>query len=571
MKNLQARIMIIFSSVFLIFSIFLSWQNYHSSTNLIAKSLGLQAQTIAENAAKMIDPERYKDITPETGATDYYKELRESFNEMKETNGLKYLYSMNRNKNGDHYEYFYVVDAFPLNSDEASKIGEVEDTSYEALINAFETKKPQYGELTHDEYGTTISAYVPFTDENGEIIGAVGADFDANSIYKTIQKEKWKTVIISALILMIGLLVIFLFARYLLKPLKDLLNQINIVQKGDFTVVLETNRKDEIGALSNAFNEMIKNLKGMIQTISQNSDQLDQSSESLSNSSIQTAATTTFVNEKVTGLKSGAKRQLEIVENAAATISEMSKGIEEIAGNLDEVAVSSQNTSKVSEEGKLQIEKAVLQMKNIQVAQEESSKVIQQLEVKSREIKEIVNTITNIANQTNLLALNAAIEAARAGEHGKGFAVVSEEVRKLADESSRATERISDLIKDMGTKTAIAVLTIDNSSKEVESGTKIIASSGEAFFEILHSVVSMNEQIHSLTAVTEELASGSLQIVTVIEEVKDIAKTSVQANEDFAKIIQNQEKMVMEIESSTDNMKQMASTLTELVKTFKIS
>lgn len=571
MKSLQTRMLIIFSILFLISSTLLSWQIFSASTKLVVKSISLQAQNIAERTGQIIDVERYKEITPENGPNEYYRELREQLNEIKETNGLEYLYTMNRKESGSGYEYYYVVDGFPLDSEDASELGDVEDNHYESLVASFETKRIQIGELSNDEdYGATVSAYVPIIDNNGEMVGVVGADFNAESIYQLMQSEKKRAISISAIILVVGLLIIFLLARYLIKPLKDLMVQIRKVQGGDFTIVLKSKRQDEIGELTNVFNDMIRDLKAMIQGVYKNSEQLHQSSKALSGSSNQVAVAAGGANEKVSSLTDGAKRQLAIVEDAAETITEMSKGIEAIAGNLDEVAVTSQTATKVSEKGKEQIEQAVSQIKSIQIAQDNSSKVMRDLDLKSREIGQIVDTITDIANQTNLLALNAAIEAARAGEHGKGFAVVSEEVRKLAEQSSNATERISQLIKEIETKTAAAVATIENSSKEVEEGTKIIASSGEAFYEIINAIQSMSDQVNSVTAATEELESGSSQIVNVIEEVKDIAKTSTYATEEFAGLINDQDAMVQEITAATDQLNEMAVQLAELVKAFKI-
>ena len=571
MKSLQTRMMIIFSLLFLLLSILLSWQIFNSSTKLVVKTISFQAQSIAENVVNTIDVDRYKDINPENGPNDYYIKLREQLNIIKETNGLKYLYTMNRKKTESGYEYYYVVDGFPLESDEASELGDVEENYYENLMNVFERKEAQIGELTNDaEYGATVTAYVPIMDSNGEVAGVVGADFNADNIYQLMQTEKRKAILTSGLILLIGVLIIYILARYLLKPLKDLINQIRKVQSGDFTVILETKRQDEIGELTLTFSEMIQDLKLMIQGIYKGSDQLHQSSKSLSESSTQAVESASEVNEKVISLTTGSKRQLQIVQDAAEIITQMSAGIEAIAGNLDEVASSSQIATKVSEEGKQQIEHAVSQMNNIQTAQKDSTRVMQDLDLKSKEIGQILDTITGIANQTNLLALNAAIEAARAGEHGKGFAVVSEEVRKLAEESGKATERISLLIQEIQSKTAVAVVTINNSSKEVESGISVIASSGEAFYEILNSIEKMSDQINSVTAATEELASGSTQIVTVIDEVRDIAKASANATVEFAGVINHQEALVQEITASTEQLNHMAEELAGLVQTFKI-
>lgn len=153
---------------------------------------------------------------------------------------------------------------------------------------------------------------------------------------------------------------------------------------------------------------------------------------------------------------------MEVIANANDTIKEMSAGLDHITKNLSLVTRSSQTAKDASNNGRLKIEKAVDQIRQIHQSQHHSSQVMKELGIKSKEIDEIVVVITDIANQTNLLALNAAIEAARAEEHGKGFAIVSEEVRKLAEQSARAAEKISSLIKEIHLKTEDAVQTIDN-------------------------------------------------------------------------------------------------------------
>nr|WP_180994288.1 methyl-accepting chemotaxis protein [Bacillus sp. Marseille-P3661] len=571
MKSIQTRMLIIFSFAFIVSSVILSFSIYRSSNELVVNSISTQAKLIAENAVKKVDLNKYEGITPESGPTEYYMELRQQLNDIREMNGLKYLYTMGRRSVAEGYEYFYVVDGFPVESNEASEIGDVEENHYPSLEQTFETKQASIGELSYsEEYGATVTAYVPIINNNGDMIGVLGADFDAENIYQLMKTEKQKMIVLTLIVLIVMFIIIYLLSRYLVQPLKELINHTRIVRTGDFTIKMESNRKDEIGELNRAFNEMIQDINEMIHTVNVSASKLNTSSQEISSTAEQSAKTADVLASTIREITQGSKRQLKIIEDATETIKQMTIGLDSITHHLSEVSIASHMTNDLSNNGIKQIERAVKQINQIKTAQHQSSTVIQELGIKSKEIDEIVDVITNIASQTNLLALNAAIEAARAGEHGRGFAVVSQEVRKLAEQSAQAAKKIAILIKDIQVKTESAVKTMEESSREVEEGTRVVAESGEEFNKIREAVQSVNGQIENVTAAIEQLSAGSSQIVGIIEEVNKIAENSNQKTNDFAKLIDGQISMVHEINYSTDQLKEMSNHLDKVVKQFKI-
>ncbi|RUL53557.1 methyl-accepting chemotaxis protein [Lysinibacillus antri] len=571
MKSLQTKMLVIFSSIFIISTVIMSYTIYQSSTSLVVNSISTQAKLIAEKVVEKIDIEQYEQISPVTGETNYYKELREQLNELKELNGLKYLYTMNRmSKDDGAYEYFYVVDGAPLDSDDASALGEVEEHEYESLIQAFETNEAQIGELSYSkEYGATVTAYVPIM-QNGEIMGVVGADFNADRIYELMNEEKKSTIIFTIIVLLVIILVIYLVARMINRPLKQLTLEMRKVKNGDFTVQLETTRKDEIGELTHSFNDMVNNVKGMIQTINQSSRKLASSSEEMSSTAEHNSSMTETLTTAIQGIMQGADRQVSIISNAAETIKEMSGEIQRITHNIAEVSASSELANDVSENGKMQLEHAIKQMEQIKNAQYHSSEVIKELGVKSNEINEIVVMITDIANQTNLLALNAAIEAARAGEYGKGFAVVSDEVRKLAEQSGDAANRIAGLINEIQLKTSDAIKTMENGNKEVEEGTAVIVNTNAIFNKINQAIHVVTNQIEMVNDSIIQLSTGSTKIVEVVEEVHDIAKHSSDQTTNFAELTEEQLALTEEVYASIEQLREMSEQLDVMVSQFKI-
>ncbi len=286
MKSLQTRILLICSGIILLSGMIIGYIIYQSAYHLVLTSIGDQAKSILEYAGKSIDYEKYKGITPEAGETDYYKELRLKFNEIKETNGLRYLYTMARKADASGgFQYYYVVDGAPLDSTQYSQLGQVEEEiqNFPDIVAAFATKSPMVGDITGSEqYGMLVTAYAPIFSPTGELVGIIGGDYDASRIYSLLQTKKWQIIYTIAAIQLVSLLLLLVFARLLIAPLKQLTRQVERLRGGDFTVSFATNRQDEIGILNRAFEQMVTDLKQLIKGITQSSEQLAQASQQLS-------------------------------------------------------------------------------------------------------------------------------------------------------------------------------------------------------------------------------------------------------------------------------------------------
>jgi len=187
----------------------------------------------------------------------------------------------------------------------------------------------------------------------------------------------------------------------------------------------------------------------------------------------------------------------------------MSAGIQQVATNTNLVAGKSAQAAETAKEGGKSVEKAVNQMTKIEQTVNNSSQVVATLGARSKEIGQIVDTISGIAGQTNLLALNAAIEAARAGEQGRGFAVVADEVRKLAEQSHDAAKRISTLISEIQGDTDKAVVAMSEGTREVKIGTEVVTTAGNAFRERAILVTEVSNQVKEISAAIQQMAGGS--------------------------------------------------------------
>ena len=273
-------------------------------------------------------------------------------------------------------------------------------------------------------------------EENNKIMKARQdeAESSADSIIRN-------AIIINIISVVIAIGLSFYFTRMIRKPIVLMLDRANKYANGDLHDDIKATSADELGELATALSIMRRNFTQMIQKIAASSEQVAASSEELTAGAEQSAQAANQVACSIQSVAEGASRQLQAVENTSAIVEQMSASLQQVAASASAVAGNSTQAADKATEGGRSIDKAVAQMAKVQETVNSSAQVVVKLGNRSKEIGQIVSTISGIAGQTNLLALNAAIEAARAGEQGRGFAVVAEEVRKLAEQSQEAAKK----------------------------------------------------------------------------------------------------------------------------------
>jgi methyl-accepting chemotaxis protein len=261
------------------------------------------------------------------------------------------------------------------------------------------------------------------------------------------------TLIASLLCIILFGGIIFFLTIKITGPIKEMAKITKKMGDGDLSVdlqsVVDKSSNDEIGMLARGFNDMANQFRQIIKHLSMVTDQVAASSEELAASADQSAQAANQISLSIVEIANGAEHQASAVDRSTNAVEQMSLKLKQIVENTGLAAEQSEKATRTAVAGETSIEKAVNQMNQIEQTVNSSASIVMFLGDRSKEIGEIVDTITNIAGQTNLLALNAAIEAARAGDQGRGFAVVADEVRKLAEQSEEAAKKITVLINEI--------------------------------------------------------------------------------------------------------------------------
>ncbi len=427
---------------------------------------------------------------------------------------------------------------------------------------------------------------------NGKHWGAVRLDISLATIDQTVSQRRNSIIVRMLLLTLVITGVIYFLSKYMLsRPLAKIVKATEdlAVGDGDLTQRLEVSSQDEIGIMSKHVNTFIDKLQTMIANLAGAVDQVASTGSQLSNSANQVARVSSNValamdsvatgnnnltrsstkaadsvgqlNSAIEQIAIGAQQQARSITQTAETTKQMALSIQEVAASAQSVAQSARKTSDAANTGEQAVITTINGMGQLKDKVFETAARIKELGEHSQQIGEIVQVIDDIAEQTNLLALNAAIEAARAGEHGKGFAVVADEVRKLAERSGKATKEIALLIGTIQKGTDLAVTGMNQGTEEVERGVQLAQDAGIALKAIIKNVDETYLQIQNISAAAEQLTASSTEVVKAIEDVAAVTEESTAATEEMSAGSTELSKAV----TTVSNISQESSTATEEV------
>lgn len=413
-------------------------------------------------------------------------------------------------------------------------MNEVVERSGQGVVTYAWPKPKEGGGVTSELYPKL--SYVKKYEPWGWVLGS-GLYID--DLQNSIASFKW-TMMIFSFVFAVFLLALSLFTgRGITRTLRHVTESLDDMSKGggDLTRRITAEREDESGILAHAFDRFLDNLKGIVNGI-------DLCSVNVAAASFQLTSTAGQI-------ASGSEDVASQTASMAIATEEMAATSSEIARNCRVAVENATRASQTAQSGSEVVNHAVQSMQRISHKVKESAGTVESLGKHSEQIGQIIGTIEDIADQTNLLALNAAIEAARAGEQGRGFAVVADEVRALAERTTRATREIGEMIKTIQDKTKTAVNAMESGVLEVSQGTNDAASSGKALAEILEQVAEFTSQINQIataaeqqTATTHEISSNMQRITAVIQQTSQNSHETATAADRLSMMSQDLKQVV---------------------------
>lgn len=508
-----------------------------------------------------------------------------------------------RNEDANLMKKFAVLEKFRLNEEEKQLLTKLKidyqdklKPVSEQILDLKDPKNdPGAGELMEKMdaqsalLGSALERFHQIvTDENKKLIR------EAQRLQKAASVA---VALVSLLVVAFGVTVALVIKTGLIKPVLALTDSASLIARGDLTIDMNIQAKGEIGTLAATFKTMAENLKQLITVISRSAEQVAATSEELASNSGEAAKATQQVavaiqevaggaaqqanyvnstmetvrqvNGAIQQLSEGTQRQIKDVGVTAEMVGQMAQAIREVAAGAQSVSVSAEKTRQAADTGARAVDASVQGMDGIKERVFDSANKIRKLGEHSQQIGEIIQVIDDIAEQTNLLALNAAIEAARAGEHGKGFAVVADEVRKLAERSGKATKEIADLILNIQKLTAAAVAAMEEGTNEVEQGVGLVTGAGKALKDILETVDETYRQIQNISAAVEQISASSEEVEKAVGNVRAITGQNTAAtgeltvaSADVAKAMENISAITEESSASAEEVSASTEQLT---------
>ena len=359
----------------------------------------------------------------------------------------------------------------------------------------------------------------------------------------------------------------------IIKPISVLAEDAARINRGDLsqTVTVALDRQDEVGRLGRAFSEMLENIREIVLHAVKIAREVANSTHQLSANAEENSSAAEEIASTVQEMSVEADKQTENVRAVTDLVNRNSDFIKELVTIAENVSEAALEVMEKAETGNKSIATAVRQMNTINKVVTDSAKEVFDLGERSKQIGQIIKTITDIADQTNLLALNAAIEAARAGEQGRGFAVVAEEVRKLAEQSSEAAAEISEMIKGVQEETYEAVKLIEEGTEEVKTGLQVMGEAGKAFQGVRRAVRHISQQAEASSQAARDLEEASRTIAESMDSVVMFAQNVAASTENVAAVTEEQAASMEEVTSSAIVLSQMAEELQKSLSHFTVS
>lgn len=424
-----------------------------------------------------------------------------------------------------------------------------------AILTSLDTR----GNAIHDEYKAFAQTKDTAIKEHG------------NNLANDMNSTKKILFILSYALTAVALVLGFYVSNNISKPITHLMNRIESISNRNLNhEPLKITSNDEVGRLTLATNDMNEQLKDIVMNIQEGASTVTESSNNLKVAAQEVTNGMTQTNEAMEQIAEGTEAQATSASDLRTIMQTFTQNVEQANENSLKVQSHSESVQAMTEEGQKLINDTEQQMYKIDTIVKQAVNRVEGLNNQTREITQLVQVITEIADQTNLLALNAAIEAARAGEQGKGFAVVADEVRKLAEQVSHSVSNISTIVNKIQNETNVVTRSLVEGYEEVEKGSKQTQFSSETYQNISAAITEMVSNIKSVTQNLQHIANNTNEIDHAIENIAAISEQSAASSEQTAATIQEVTSSMESVAHNAEQLNGTADKLQEVVQQFKL-
>ncbi len=400
---------------------------------------------------------------------------------------------------------------------------------------------------------------------------SVVAEQQYSEVVEGIRASLIRMLLSMVVFIAIGVGISIMVAKRFTRPILDMVGSARRIKDGDLTATIRVDSDNEIGILQSAFSDMVMSLSEVIRNVNLSTVMIKEVSEELNQNAGLTADASGHISGIIEQVAQGTQGQIVNVEQGNAAITQMASSLKGVEENSLVMLKSSEKASAMAQEGSRNVEKIVGIMDSINRIVTSTSSLVGNLSHNIGEIGTIVEFIKRISDQTNLLALNASIEAARAGEHGRGFTVVANEVKNLADQSKNASEEINRKIGAIRSETQNIVSTMGQSIEDIKKETTVVHETADSFMSIIQESQAVTQEIRVFTESLKELAKGMQSIESSMEGIMTVSEeTSAEAQNVLANV-EEQNAAIHHITESIDGLVMMANELESVVTRFRLN
>lgn len=436
----------------------------------------------------------------------------------------------------------------------------------EVLVN-----KRNFAGITKIDGKEYQTIYVPISDKDKEVIGMLFVGTPVDNDKQFINDSLLLVALFIALIFLISnFIFILIIHTSLIKPIKSLINWMNLIGKGDLTVKYDLNTTDEIGTLGSSINKMLNNLISIVMKIHSTSSELSQEATTLAATSQETYATSEETSNIAKTITDNLKEQTFIINETKLTADELAKSIVEVSSSVSMATNISNESKKLYSDTAESIKLLAMKTQKTNEASERINEAVLNVISFIKQIQDITNNISSISKQTNLLALNASIEAARAGEHGRGFSVVAEEIRKLSQDTANCVTLVTDILNKIQFTSDLAHKEMTLTQSIISEQTNAVLHTEENVEKSLLTLSEISQHLDGIMLLTSNMITHKSAVIEATAELYNISSSNLVYADQISNASKQQEDAVSGIANSASDLTGIANLLYDEVKNFNI-